>query len=288
MSDPLTHECGIALIRLLKPLEYYQQRYGNILYGLNRMYLLMEKQHNRGQDGAGLACVKFDVDYGHKYINRYRSNSNTPIKDIFARVFDNFTQVSGPNHKNVIHDTNWLKHNVPFAGELFLGHLRYGTFGNNSIEYCHPGNPAKQLDHTQSGDGRQFQPNQRGRADADPYPQRAASLRAYRHADRTRKNRTLSRQRSGKKFSASYKDEGFDNVAISQKIAENLDVQALLKGSCKKMDGGFVMAGLIGHGDAFVLRDPAGIRPAYWYADDEVVVVASERPAIQTAHQCAI
>ena len=281
MSDDIKHECGIVLIRLLKPLEFYKEKYGSVFYGLNKLYLLMEKQHNRGQDGAGIASVKFDVDPGYRYISRERSNSATPIKDIFKKVNQELADVFHDNPDDV-GNLQWLKNNVRFTAELFLGHLRYGTFGKNSIEACHPfirennwmsrnlviaGNfnltNVDQLFETLIGIGQH----------PKEYSDTVTIMEKIGHF-LDEENNNMVKQ---------YKQEGFPKPEISKLIAKNLDVGAILNNSCKKWDGGFAICGLIGHGDAFVLRDPAGIRPAFYYIDDEVAVVASERPAIQTA-----
>lgn len=281
MSDAIKHECGIAMIRLRKPLEYYLGKYGTAFYGLNKLHLLMEKQHNRGQDGAGIACIKLDPPQGFHYINRLRSNSGTPIKDVFNRVYDSLSQLKD-NHPARLKDVNWLKHNIEFTGELFLGHLRYGTFGKNNILNIHPflrennwitrnlvlaGN--FNLTNVDELFGKLLELGQ--------YPVETSDtvtiLEKIGHF-LDNENELLFRQ---------FKDQGFPNKEISHKIAEHIDVQRILSRASEHWDGGYVMAGMFGHGDAFVLRDPSGIRPAYFYADDEIVVAASERPAIQTA-----
>ncbi len=281
MSDAIKHECGIAMIRLRKPLEYYLGKYGTSFYGLNKLHLLMEKQHNRGQDGAGIACIKLDPPQGFHYINRLRSNSGTPIKDVFNRVYDSLTQLKD-NHPARLRDVTWLKHNIEFTGELFLGHLRYGTFGKNNILNIHPflrennwitrnlvlaGN--FNLTNVDELFGKLLELGQ--------YPVETSDtvtiLEKIGHF-LDNENELLFRQ---------FKDQGFPNKEISHKIAEHIDVQRILSRASEHWDGGYVMAGMFGHGDAFVLRDPSGIRPAYFYADDEIIVAASERPAIQTA-----
>lgn len=280
MSDTIKHECGIAMIRLRKPLEYYLGKYGTAFYGLNKLHLLMEKQHNRGQDGAGIAGIKIDPPQGFHYINRLRSNSATPIKDIFNKVYDSLTRLK-EKHPSRLSDVHWLKLNQEFTGELFLGHLRYGTFGKNNILNIHPflrennwitrnlvlaGN--FNLTNVDELFGKLLELGQ--------YPVETSDtvtiLEKIGHF-LDDENETLFKQ---------YKKSGFTNREISLKIAENLDVQRILTRSSEHWDGGYVMAGMFGHGDAFVLRDPSGIRPAYYYADDEVVVAASERPVIQT------
>jgi len=281
MSDSIKHECGIALVRLLKPLEYYIAKYGTPLYGLNKMYLLMEKQHNRGQDGAGVANIKFDMEPGNRYISRLRSNSNKPIPDIFDKINGYFAEVY-KQHPDRLKDVNWLKYNVPFTGELTLGHLRYGTYGKNSIENCHPflrqnnwmtknlvlaGN--FNLTNVDELFNHLLELGQHPKEKADT----VTVLEKIGHF-LDKENERLFKEFKNKKMS---------NEVISMMIGKELDIKEILARSTKKFDGGYVIAGLLGHGDSFVMRDPNGIRPAHWYADDEVVVVASERPAIQTA-----
>jgi amidophosphoribosyltransferase len=281
MSDAIKHECGIALIRLLKPLAYYQQKYGSAFYGFNKLYLLMEKQHNRGQDGAGIASIKFDAKPGTPYISRERSNSQNPIADIFATINGkiNDTLAKNPGCQN---DAEWQKENVDFCGELYLGHLRYGTFGNNSIHACHPFLRANNwitrnlllagnfnltnidaLFNMLIGIGQH----------PVKYSDTVTILEKIGY-ELDEENDLLYRK---------YKNEGYSNREIAELIAKKLDIHAMLKNACKYWDGGYVMCGLIGHGDAFVIRDPAGIRPAFYYKDDEILMVTSERPPIQTA-----
>lgn len=281
MSDAIQHECGIALLRLKKPLEFYQEKYGTSLYGLNKMYLLMEKQHNRGQDGAGLANIKLDVDPGERYISRHRSVDGKPIQSLFDYVNARFKKLSEEDPEK-LKDVHWLKENEAFTGEVFLGHLRYGTYGKNNIENCHPflrqnnwmtknlvlaGN--FNMTNVDELFGRLVEIGQHPKEKSDTI----TILEKIGHF-LDEENQRLFDQ---------YKTLGYDNKQITQMIAENLDIEAILKNSAIEWDGGYAMAGLIGHGDAFVLRDPSGIRPTFWYEDDEVVVVASERPIIQTA-----
>lgn len=281
MSDPIKHECGIVMIRLRKPLEYYQKKYGTALYGLNKLYLLMEKQHNRGQDGAGVATIKLDVDPGNRYISRHRSNSSKPIKDIFDKINMKFWEISETQPEK-LQDPEWLKANVSFVGELLLGHLRYGTFGGNNIEYCHPflrQNNWKTRNLVLAGNfnltnvdelfGLLLNLGQHPKEKSDT----VTVLEKIGHFI------DVENQDLFEKF----KNEGKPNKEISGLIGDHMDVPRVLKRASKEFDGGYVMCGLIGHGDAFVLRDPAGIRPCHYYIDDEIVVVASERPAIQTA-----
>ncbi len=281
MSDAITHECGIALVRLKKPLSYYHKKYGSALYGINKMYILMEKQHNRGQDGAGLASIKLDMPPGKRYISRYRSIDKTPIQDLFERINQRvLTGLDGDDDK--INDPKWLKQNVPFLGELYLGHLRYGTYGGQSIENIHPflrqnnwltRNLILAGNFNMTNVDKLFDQL----VDLGQHPKEKADtvtiLEKIGHF--------LDEQ--NEKLYRRYKKAGLSKIDISPKIAEEIDIQKILKKSAKYWDGGYAMAGLFGHGDAFVLRDPNGIRPAFYYDDDEVCVVASERPVIQTA-----
>lgn len=281
MSDPIKHECGIALLRLKKPLQFYLDKYGTAFYGLNKMYLLMEKQHNRGQDGVGLANIKLDMQPGTRYISRKRSVSNKPIQDVFSSVMDRFKQIQDEEPEK-LKDAQFLKDNYAFTGELFLGHLRYGTYGKNSIENCHPflrqnnwqtrnlvvaGN--FNLTNVDSLFDILVRIGQHPKEKSDT----VTVLEKIGHFLDVENERLFQK----------YKTLGYSNEEISGLIADNIDVQEILKNSAEDWDGGYAMAGLLGHGDAFVLRDPNGIRPAYYYEDDEVVVVTSERPVIQTA-----
>jgi amidophosphoribosyltransferase len=281
MSDAIKHECGIALLRLKKPLDFYLQKYGSALYGVNKLHLLMEKQHNRGQDGAGLANIKFDMQPGERYISRTRSIAKSPIQDIFDQINERFEQIADENPEN-LKDVEYLKKNAGFTGELFLGHLRYGTFGRNSIESCHPflrqnnwitrnlvvaGN--FNLTNVDDLFDVLVQVGQHPKEKSDT----VTVLEKIGHFLDV-ENDELFKQ---------YKILGYGNTAIYQKIAEQINLVKILKKASGDWDGGYAMAGLLGHGDAFVLRDPNGIRPAFWYEDEEICVVASERPVIQTA-----
>ena len=281
MSDKIKHECGIALIRLLKPLEYYQEKYGTSLYGLNKLYLLMEKQHNRGQDGAGIATIKLDVAPGSRYISRHRSNSPQPIKDLFSYVFQRFHELEKENPA-LLKDAEYLKQNEAFAGEVLLGHLRYGTHGKNSIEACHPflrQNNWMTRNLVIAGNFNMTNVDELfdQLVEIGQHPKEKADtvtvLEKIGHFLDVENQRIFD----------DYKTKGFNNVQLTQIIADKLDLHKVLSRSVRDFDGGYVMAGLIGHGDSFVLRDPNGIRPAFYYMDEEVVVAASERPAIQTA-----
>lgn len=286
MSDAIKHECGIALIRLLKPLDYYIEKYGSATYGINKMYLLMEKQHNRGQDGAGLANIKFDVEPGQRYISRYRSNTSHAIKDIFEKVHHKF-QTAYDKHPDKIRNAKWLKENVAFTGELSLGHLRYGTYGGNSIEQCHP--------FLRQNNWMTRNLVVAGNFNLTNVDELFNLLVSIGQHPKQMSDTVTVMEKIGHFLDVEnqilfdkYKEQGYSHQEISSLIAKDLNVQNILTNSSLDWDGGYVMAGLFGHGDAFVLRDPSGIRPAFFYKDDEVVVVASERPVIQTAFNVPI
>ena len=281
MSDAIKHECGIALIRLKQPLQYYVDKYGTAFYGINKLHLLMEKQHNRGQDGAGVANIKLDMDPGERYISRYRSIDPKPIQDIFEHINERF-QAIGEEDPAKLKDVHYLKKHAGFTGELFLGHLRYGTFGRNSIESCHPflrqnnwitrnlvvaGN--FNLTNVDELFTILLEIGQHPKEKSDT----VTVLEKIGHYSDVENDELLGH----------YQSLGYSNQEAYKKIADQLDIEKILKNASADWDGGYAMAGLFGHGDAFVLRDPSGIRPAYWYEDDEVCVVASERPVIQTA-----
>lgn len=280
MSEQIKHECGIALIRLLKPLEYYRLKYGTWQYGVNKLYLLMEKQHNRGQDGAGAVNVKLNMPPGQEYIFRHRSVDQNPIRDVFANIFQEFN-FAAEHYPQAVHDPVWAKSNLPFAGEVYLGHLRYGTFGRNSVEYAHPvlrqnnwrsrnlalaGNfnltNVDDLFNLLIGLGQ----HPKGYTDTVTILEKVGHFL-------DEENELLFRQ---------YKNDGYSNKEISPLIEKNIDIRKILERASRDWDGGYAIGGILGHGDAFVTRDPWGIRPAYYYADEEIVVVASERPVIQT------
>lgn len=281
MSDPIHHECGIALVRLLKPLEHYAQRYQTTTYGLQKLYLLLEKQHNRGQDGAGIANIKFDTPPGQRYISRYRSNEPQALKAVFEKINNRFDAVSRSN-PNALLDPAWMKQNLPFTGELFLGHLRYGTYGGNSVESCHPflrQNNWKSRNLVVAGNFNLTNVDElfQHLVDLGQHPKEKSDTVTVME----RIGHFLDREND--RLMERYVSEGLTLEAATGRVAQDLDLVRILQDSSKKWDGGYVMAGLMGHGDAFVLRDPNGIRPCYYYMDDEVLVVASERPAIQTA-----
>ncbi len=280
MSDAIKHECGIAMVRLLKPLQYYKDKYGTAFYGVNKMYLLMEKQHNRGQDGAGLASIKFNVEPGTRYISRIRSNQPQPIKDIFGKVNERINGVLEENPSK-IDDTKWQEENVPYLGNLFLGHVRYGTFGKNSIESVHPFLRQSNWKHQSlmvAGNFNMTNSKQlmEDLVDLGQHPKEFTDTVTVME----KIGHFLEDEVSDLYLKA--KKAGFSKRNASPFIEEHLNIQRILQRSAKNWDGGYAMAGLLGHGDAFVLRDPSAIRPAFYYQDDEVVVVASERPAIQT------
>jgi len=286
MSDAIKHECGIALVRLLKPLDYYIKKYGTATYGLDKMYLLMEKQHNRGQDGAGIANIKFDVAPGERYISRYRSNDEQPIKDIFSKINQKFEEVHQSN-PSLLKDADWLKKNVAFTGELSLGHLRYGTFGGNSIELCHP--------FLRENNWMTKNLVVAGNFNLTNVDELFNLLVNIGQHPKQKSDTVTVMEKIGHYLDEGnqvlydkFKEEGYSRQEISKLIARDLDLQKILTNSAEDWDGGYAMAGLLGHGDAFVLRDPSGIRPAFYYQDDEVVVVASERPVIQTAFNVSI
>ena len=279
MSDSIKHECGIVLLRLLKPLEFYQKKYGTNMYALNKMFLMMQKQVNRGQDGAGLVTLKFNIPPGEQYIFRKRSVEKNSIEDIFQTIQQEYNNLK---HKKGFDQLNWLKEHFPHLGELHLGHLRYGTYGKNNIQMCHPvvrKNNWKTKNLAVAGNfnltnvdellnqlvGFGQSPNQK--------TDTVTILEKIGHFTEEENNKLYYK----------YKKQGHSKKKISTLIEKNIDIGSVLKQSSKKWDGGYVISGMWGHGDAFVLRDPNGIRPAFYYKDEEVVVVTSERPVIQTA-----
>lgn len=280
MSDTIKHECGIALIRLLKPLEYYKEKYGSAFYGINKMYLMLEKQHNRGQDGAGVASIKLNMQPGERYISRIRSNEAQPVQDIFTRINQRINE--GFKANPALKDNVALqKRELPYIGEVIMGHVRYGTFGKNSIENVHPflrENNWIYRNLIMAGNFNMTNVNE--------------LFENLVHLGQHPKDKTdtvIVMEGIGhflddevEKLYLQLKEEGYTKQEASPFIAERLNIERILKRAAKYWDGGYAMEGMIGNGDAFVLRDPAGIRPAFYYRDEEVVVVASERPAIQT------
>ena len=286
MSDAIKHECGIALVRLKKPLQFYKDKYGSAFYGINKMYLLMEKQHNRGQDGAGFASLKFNVEPGTRYVSRIRSNKSQPIQDIFGQINDRLNGVleQNPDKKE---DVAWQEENMPYIGNLFLGHVRYGTFGKNSIESVHP--------FLRQSNWRHKNLIVAGNFNMTNSKQMLEELVELGQHPKEFTDTVTVMEKIGhfledevSKLYQKAKKKGFNKKDASPFIEENLSIKKVLKRSSKNWDGGYAMAGLVGHGDAFVLRDPNGIRPTYFYEDEEVVVVASERPVIQTVFNVKI
>ena len=286
MSDAIKHECGIALVRLKKPLQFYKDKYGSAFYGINKMYLLMEKQHNRGQDGAGFASLKFNVEPGTRYVSRIRSNKSQPIQDIFGQINDRLNGVleQNPDKKE---DVAWQEENMPYIGNLFLGHVRYGTFGKNSIESVHP--------FLRQSNWRHKNLIVAGNFNMTNSKQMLEELVELGQHPKEFTDTVTVMEKIGhfledevSKLYQKAKKKGFNKKNASPFIEENLSLKKVLKRSSKNWDGGYAMAGLVGHGDAFVLRDPNGIRPTYFYEDEEVVVVASERPVIQTVFNVKI
>ncbi|WBU90583.1 amidophosphoribosyltransferase [Cellulophaga omnivescoria] len=280
MSDAIKHECGISMIRLLKPLEYYKEKYGTAFYGVNKMYLMMEKQHNRGQDGAGFASIKLDMKQGERYMSRVRSAQSQPIQDIFAQINDRINSALQENPEYVDNVALQKKH-IPYIGEVLLGHVRYGTFGKNSIESVHPFLRQNNWMHRNlivAGNFNMTNVNELfdNLVQIGQHPKEMADTVTVMEKIGHFLDDAVA------KLYKQIKKEGFTKLEASPIIAERLNVAKILKKAAKNWDGGYAMSGLLGHGDSFVLRDPAGIRPVYYYKDDEVVVVASERPAIQT------
>ena len=281
MSDDVRHKCGIAMVRLFKPLDYYQSKYGTWKYGLQKLYLLMEKQRNRGQDGAGVVSLKFDMPPGNKYFNRQRSTDPSAINEVFDRIYKNIRK-AGKKNPELEDNANWAKLNLPFVSELYLGHLRYGTYGDNSLDNVHPvmrQNNWKSRNLVIAGNFNLTNVDELfnlllelGQAPKD-FSDTVTILEKVGHF-LDKENQFLFDK---------FKAQGYTNIDISGMIAKNLNIAKVLEGASKRWDGGFAVAGMIGNGDAFILRDPWGIRPAFHYHDEEIAVVASERSVIQTA-----
>jgi amidophosphoribosyltransferase len=277
MSDPIHHECGIVIVRLRKPLSYYHHKYGTIWYGLQKLQLMMQKMRNRGQDGAGIATIKLDPAPGTRYISRKRSNAPNYLTDLFDMVWGRLNQLTPEQNQ----DSAWLKDHAPYAGEVLMGHLRYGTYGDDSIERVHPF-------HRQNNwiSRNLLLAGNFNMTNVDELFNELVELGQY---PKERSDTVTVLEKIGhflddevQRLHTWYKPDGYSNQDVNQLIFDNLDVQRLLRRASKKFDGGYVLGGLIGHGDAFLMRDPNGIRPAFWYMDDEVIVGSSERPAIQT------
>ena len=278
MSDAIKHECGVAFIRLRKPLEYYQEKYGTFWYGLAKLQYLMTKQLNRGQDGAGMGVVKFDPDYGARYLARKRSASKTALTDIFEEVGAALNDIP----KEFRNDADYLRKHYPYAGEMLLGHLRYGTYGGNSIENIHP--------FLRQNNWMARNLMLAGNYNITNTDELFNALIDLGQQPKEKSDNVLMLEKIGhfideenQRLFGVMKAQGFTNLEISEKIKEEISLTNILKRSFKNVDGGYNMIGMLGHGDAFIIRDPAGIRPSHYYIDDEVVVVASERAAIQTA-----
>ncbi len=281
MSDAIKHECGIGHIRLLKPLEFYKKKYGSAFYGINKMYLLMEKQHNRGQDGAGFASIKLDIDPGERFISRIRSIEKQPIQDVFSKINERINKELKLS-PSLINNIKKLKNNVPYLAESLLGHVRYGTFGGNSVENVHPFLRQNNWKHRNL--------NLAGNFNMTNSKELFNSLIELGQHPKEYTDTVIIMEKIGhflddavRKIYKELKKEGFSKQECSSIISEKLDIFKILKKASKRWDGGYVIGGLLGHGDSFVMRDPNGIRPAFYFKNDEVVVVASERPAIQTA-----
>lgn len=279
MSELITHECGVALIRLLKPLEYYKEKYGTTQYGLNKLYLLMEKQHNRGQDGAGVATIKLHIEPGSKYIDVQKSPNPNAIKEVFDSIFSHIQKKEKENPE-AIQDTHWLKHNVKFTGEVMLGHLRYGTHGKNSVFSVHP--------FLRENNWMTRNLALAGNFNMVNNTELFKQLIALGQHPKEKTDTVTVMEKIGHFLDTEVQTlfdqyhDYHDNKTVSELIANDLEVGKVLSRSAKDFEGGYTIAGVLGHGDAFVMRDPNGIRPAYYYMDDEVCVAASERPAIMT------
>ncbi|MFO8087572.1 MAG: class II glutamine amidotransferase [Bacteroidales bacterium] len=281
MSDSIKHECGIAFLRLLRPQEYYLSKYGTSTYGINKLYLLMEKQHNRGQDGAGMASIKIGAEPGKRYIDRYRSNAANPIKDIFEHIYQKIDEHTEGNPAR-LRDIDWLKQNVPYTGEVFMGHLRYGTFGKNDINNVHPF-----IRHNNWMTRNLVLAGNFNLTNVHELFEQLITV--GQHPIETTDTITVMEKighfldRENEHLYQQFKEQGHTKREISGLIARELDTHKIITRSSKHWDGGYVISGMLGHGESFVMRDPSGIRPAYFYKDDEVVVATSERPVIQTA-----
>lgn len=283
MSDPIKHECGIVFIRLLKPLEFYQEKYGSALYGVKKLQLMMAKQLNRGQDGAGIGVIKMDPEYGHRYIARVRNNSKNAVSEIFEGIMDKYNDLD----QEKVDDLKWLKTNFPYAGELLVGHLRYGTHGGNRLENLHPflrqnnwmsRNLVLAGNYNMTNVDEMYQNLIELGQQPKEISDNVTMLEKIGHF-LDEENQRLFRK---------YRNQGLTNQEIAAKIRETLDIESILKNSFKYVDGGYHMVGMIGDGNAFVMRDPSAIRPSFMYQDDEILVVASERPAIMTAFNVPI
>lgn len=284
MSDPIKHECGVALLRLRKPLQYYIDKYKTPAYAVKKMYLLMQKQHNRGQDGVGVANIKLDMPPGTRYISRYRTTNQQPIEDIFAKISKKYTKAQRFGKQHYL-NASWMKENFSFTGEVWLGHLRYGTHGKNSIESCHP--------FLRQNNWRSRNLVMAGNFNMTNVDDLFDKLTTLGQHPKERVDTVTVMEKIGH-FLDEANQAIFDkyrgkksNLEVTEVIEDEIDLKKVLENSCRDFDGGYTMTGMVGYGAAFVARDPNGIRPAYYYADDEVVVVASEKPAIKTSFDCA-
>ena len=276
--EPLKHECGVAMIRLLKPLEYYQEKYGTWMYGLNKLYLLMEKQHNRGQEAAGLACVKLQADPGEEYMFRERALGAGAITEIFSNVHQNFRDLTPEQ----LADATYAKTCLPFAGELYMGHLRYSTTGKSGISYVHP--------FLRRNNWRAKNLALCGNFNLTNVDEIFASITAIGQHPRKYADTYIMLEQVGHRLDREVerlflqcKDEGLEGMDITHAIEDRIDLANVLRTSSPQWDGGYVICGMTGSGETFAVRDPWGIRPGFWYMDDEIMVLASERPVIQTA-----
>jgi amidophosphoribosyltransferase len=281
MSDQIKHECGIAMLRLRKPLQYYIDKYGSPMYAANRLYVLMQKQINRGQDGAGVANIKIETAPGTRYISRYRSIEPQAVNDIFGKISKKYKKAKKVGGFEASMDGEWLKNNMAFSGEVWLGHLRYGTHGENSIETCHP--------FLRQNNWRSRNLVMAGNFNMTNVEELFGKLVELGQHPKEKTDTVTVMEKIGhfideenQRIFDKYKAE-YTNQEITGVIEQELDVARILRRSCRDFDGGYAMAGIIGNGSSFVVRDPSGIRPAYYYADDEIVVIASEKPAIKTA-----
>jgi len=281
MTDEVKHKCGIALVRLLKPLEHYQLQHGSWRYGLEKLYLLMEKQRNRGQDGAGVVSLRMDTPPGKNYFNRRRETGSSAINEIFQKIYSRFEEAEKENPDS-FNDPNWARSNLPFVGEAYLGHLRYGTFGSNNIANLHPvmrENNWRTRNLVLAGNFNLTNVDEL----FDTLVELGQNPKEYSDTVTMLEKVGHFLDEENQRLFDQYKTQGFTNVDITNQIAKNLDVSKVLELASKRWDGGYTVAGMLGHGDLFAMRDPWGIRPAFYYHDEEVVIVASERPVIQTA-----
>ena len=281
MTDEVKHKCGIALVRLLKPLEHYQLQYGSWRYGLEKLYLLMEKQRNRGQDGAGVVSLRMDTPPGKNYFNRRRETGSSAINEIFKEIYSRFEAAEKEN-PDTFNDPNWARANLPLVGEAYLGHLRYGTFGSNNVANLHPvmrENNWRTRNLVLAGNFNLTNVDEL----FDTLIELGQNPKEYSDTVTMLEKVGHFLDEENQRLFDHYKSQGYTNVDITEKIGKNIDVSKVLEGASKRWDGGYTVAGMLGHGDLFAMRDPWGIRPAYYYHDEEVVIVASERPVIQTA-----